>query len=124
MKLKATSLKLCHDILGVCDSLGFDKDIFPLNLVQNCLDVLFNLFGDCSRKLLLNLLAVLQPSQLLITAVDHILFDLGLRSCVNRTLKGVQVDLLLGKQVDQSLLHRLSVHDHLSVAVALVDGLC
>lgn len=124
MKLKATSLKLCHDILGVCDSLGFDKDIFPLDLVQNCLDVLFNLFGDCSRKLLLNLLAVLQPSQLLITAVDHILFDLGLRSCVNRTLKGVQVDLLLGKQVDQSLLHRLSVHDHLSVAVALVDGLC
>lgn len=123
MKLKATSLKLCHDILGVCDSLGFDKDIFPLDLVQNCLDVLFNLFGDCSRKLLLNLLAVLQPSQLLITAVDHILFDLGLRSCVNRTLKGVQVDLLLGKQVNQSLLHRLSVHDHLSVAVALVDGL-
>jgi len=115
-----SSLEFIKHVLCIVEHLGFDKYLLAFNLLDYRQQVLLHLFSNCLLQLSLNLLAVLQPLKSLVSLLNDLVIDKVLSSLVDSCLERWQIDLLLGQQVNQSLLLLLSQSNHLTVLVTLV----
>ena len=118
-----SSLELVEDVLGVAEHLRFDEYAFPLYLFEHGQQVLLHLLLSGRLKLLLDLLAVLQPLQLFVAPIDNFLLHKSLHSLLDCMLQRREVNLLRCEELVQRLLLLEPIRNHVSVAIPLVHPL-
>jgi len=100
----SSSLKLVEDILGIIELLRLNLYAFLLNLLQDGQQILLDLLLNSLLQLLLHLLAIFEPLELLVGALDDLVTYDCLHSLINGCLQGCDVDLFGTEKLKQGFL--------------------